>query len=182
MYQIIAPRLFQNKICRLPGIGALVVVTRSAETDFINTRIKGPVETIEFIKEAEGEKLFNEFSAISELLKKHLDENGSYFLNGIGTFSKTQNGELLFTAIQPDPAFTPDIKLERVIRQNKVHSMVVGDQYTTNVEMTEYFNEPSPSKDNWWVWAIVLGALGVGALLWYFYQNGLKPFGNTTHW
>jgi len=61
MYQIIAPRLFQNKICRLPGIGTLVMVTHSAQTDFINTCIKGPVETIEFIKEAEGEKLFNEF-------------------------------------------------------------------------------------------------------------------------
>lgn len=180
MYQIIATTLFQNRICRLPGIGTLVMVTHSAETDFGNGRIKSPVDTINFIAERTHENVFNEFSAISEILQKSLDENGRYFLNGIGTFLKGEGKEIKFTPIVIDPVFTMPIEAERVIRQDEAHAILVGDQQTTNVEMTEFFNERATLNDKSWIWAIVLAALGVSALLFYFYKYGFQSLGNIT--
>ena len=181
MYQIIATILFQNKICRLPGIGTLVMVAHSAETDFVNTRIKSPSETIDFIVDGYDEKGFNEFSAISELLQKNLDENGSFLLRGIGTFTKDKAEKIRFVPIPIAPIFTPPIAAERVIRQDAAHAILVGDQQTTNVEMTEYFSEQQPLKDHWWIWAIALAAIGIGVLLFYFYQHGFKAFGNVNY-
>ncbi|MEO5892851.1 MAG: hypothetical protein ABIQ31_21555 [Ferruginibacter sp.] len=181
MYQIIAPTLFLNKICRLPGIGTLVMVPHSAETDFVISQIKSPVETIDFIVEDNDEKGFNEFSAISELLQKNLDENGSFLLKGIGTFTKNMMGEIRFLPIPADPMFTFSVTAERVVRPVSSHTLLVGDQQTTNVEMREYFNEKQPSKDRWWVWAIALAAAGIAVLAVYLYQHGVGAFGNVAY-
>ncbi len=178
MYQLIAPTLFQNKICRLPGIGTLIMVAHSAETDFVNAQIKSPAETIDFKAEDKDEKVFNEFSAISELLQKYLNENGSFLLNGIGTFIKDNTGEIRFAPIPIDPIFIPSVKANRVIRQDAAHAILVGDQQTTNVKMTEYFSEQQPLKDRWWVWVVLLAAIGIAVLLVYFYKHGFNGFGN----
>ena len=178
MYQIIAPTLFQNKICKLPGIGTLVMVSNSAETDFVNGQIKSPFETIEFIAAPSEENIFNEFSAMSELLKKKLAENGSFFLHGIGTFFKSNGHEIMFSPILIDPVFSLPTHVERVIRQDATHAMLVGDQRTTNVEMTEYFTEQVSTKDRWWVWALVLFVIGIAAILLFLYLNGNNSLGN----
>ncbi|MEO6731006.1 MAG: hypothetical protein ABIN01_07295 [Ferruginibacter sp.] len=180
MYQIIASTLFQNKICRLPGIGTLLMLAHPAATDFGNALIKSPLETIDFIAEQSEENAFNEFSAISELLKKNIAENGDFLLKGIGIFSRDNKGVIQFAPISIDPVFTPSLTAERVIRQDAEHAIVVGDQRTTNVQMTEYFSEQEPLKDKWWVWAIGLAALGIILLLVYFYRYGLNALGNIT--
>ncbi|MEJ7589002.1 MAG: hypothetical protein WKI04_15710 [Ferruginibacter sp.] len=181
MYQIIAPTLFQNKICRLPGMGTLIMVPLVAETDFINSHIKAPKETIEFIAEEESDKGFNEFSAISELLKKNLDENGSFLLKGIGTFIKNMSGEIRFVPTPVDPIFSFSIPAQMINRQAASHAMLVGDQETTNVEMSEYYNGKQLLNDRWWVWAIVLGAIGTGVLFLYIYKNGFNGLGNVNY-
>jgi hypothetical protein len=179
MYQIIAPILFQNKICRLPGIGTLVMVAHSATPDFVNTRIKSPTETIDFIQETNNEKVFNEFTAMSELLLQHLNENNSFLLKGVGTFTKNETGEIRFAPIAMNPIFTRPVVAERLIRQDEVHTMLVGNQYTNNVEMTEYFSEHPPIlKSQWWVSAIVLASIGILVLIWYLSQKGVNMFGN----
>jgi hypothetical protein len=179
MYQIIAPTLFQNKICRLPGIGTLVMVAHSAQTDFVNSRIQAPTESIDFIPEKEEEKGFNEFTALSELLQRTLDESGSFLLRGIGRFTKDASGSIGFEAIELDPALTPYVSAKRVVRQEHGrHDMLVGDQQTTNVQMTEYYNEKAPARDNWWVWALVLAAAGIAALVIYYYQHGSGSIAN----
>jgi hypothetical protein len=181
MYQIIAPTLFQNKICKLPGIGTLVMVSNPAETDFVNGQIKSPFETIQFVAAPPEENIFNEFSAISELLKKNLIENGSFFLHGIGTFFNSKENEVSFSQVLIDTVFTMPIDVERVIRQDATHAMLVGDQQTTNVEMTEYFTEQVPPTDRWWVWALVLSVIGIAAILLYLYLNANHSMGNVGH-
>ncbi len=178
MYQIIANTLFQNKICRLPGIGTLTIVAHSAKTDFVNARIISPTETINFLAEDNHEKVFNEFSAICELLQNKLNEKGSFSLKGIGIFTKDKAGKIRFNPIAIDREFIPPITAERVIRQDATHAILVGDQQTTNVRMNEYFNEKPPLKERWWVWATILAAIGIGVLLFYFYHHGFKSLGN----
>ncbi len=181
MYQIIAPSLFQNKICRLPGIGTLVLITHSAEPDFVNASIKSPVDTIDFIAEGNDEKVFNEFSAVSEILLKSLNDNGRYFLKGIGTFLKDEAKKIKFAPVTIEPVFTSPVPAERVIRQDVAHAILVGDQQTTNVEMTEFFTEKESSSDKWWIWAIVFAVLGISALLFYINKYGVQALGNISH-
>jgi len=178
MYQIIAPSLFQNKICRLPGIGTLRIITSSARHDFANAQLLAPVESVEFVPENNDEKVFNEFSAMSELLKSKLDESGSVFLKGLGTLIRNGDGNISFEALQLDPIFFQPVYTERVIRENAEHSLLVGDQQTTNVQMTEFFNEKPLLKSRWKLWAIILGAIGVCALIIYLSRYGFNSLGN----
>lgn len=179
MYQLLAPTLFHNKKCRLPGIGVLSLVTNPAQTDFANGQVLAPYETIVFIEDRSDEKVFNEFSALSELLQKNLDEQGTVMLKGIGTFRKLDTGELHFSPIQLDPVFNASVEAKRVIREDASHPMLVGDQETTNVAMSEYFNDSKPvAKSRWWIWALIMGAIGLAMLLIHYYRNGFHFFSN----
>ena len=179
MYDIIAASFFQRKSCVLPGIGKLSLVTYPATADFSSKQIMAPVQKIIFTPVATDENLFNEFSAISELIKKKLDEEGVVSLAGIGVFDKSNSGDIKFTSIQLDEHIQVPVTAIRVIRERAEHAMLVGDKETTNTEMTELLNEEEePAKDRWWIWAIVLGAAGLSLLAIYLYQHGINAFGN----
>lgn len=172
MYSIIATSLLQNKICILPGIGTLSVQTIPAQTDFVNSRILAPDYIISFTDDESVAVSFNEFSAISQLLKREIDINGHAEINGVGVFVKDDSGKITFTPEQINTAFAQPISAERVIRQNTEHTMLVGDKETTNVVMTEYFTEEIILKDKWWIWAIVLGVIGIAATIIHVIQHG----------
>lgn len=178
---MIATSLFLDKKCNLPGIGTLLLVSRSAKSDFLNTRILSPTQTIEFIADGRDNNLSTDFLELSNFIKTKLTEEGTYLLNGIGTFTRQGEAEVQFTPVVIDPAFTPDVEAVRVIRQDAIHEILVGDQQTTNTEMIDYFNEKTPLFDRWWVWAIVLSAIGLILMLIYFSQRGLNLLGNTSN-
>jgi len=155
------------------------MIAHSAKINFTDSLIASPNETIDFVPADSDENGFNEFSAISELLQKKLEENGSFLLNGIGTFIRDTTGVINFDAALVDPVFIPSVEAKRAIRkEHATHDILVGDQQTTNVQMTEYFREKAPLKDLWWLWAIVLGLIGMSVLIFYFYQHRGGGFGN----
>ena len=182
MDYLIAPALFQNKTCRLPGIGTLTVITSSAETDLGKSLIKAPVPSIVFSAAQEEENIFNEFTALSELIKKDLDEKGMVTLKGVGDFLKNKEGSIDFLPQPLHLRFTPPVVAERIIRQHAEHAMLVGDKETTNKVMSEYFvedeAEEKPTTSRWWIWAIVLGVIGAAILALYILQNGFNLLGN----
>ena len=179
MDYLIAPALFQNKTCRLPGIGTLAVITNTAETDFVNSQINAPVQSIIFSASEDDENKFNEFTALSELIKKDLDEKGSVTLKGVGDFVKNEEGIISFIPQLLNERFTLPVAAKIIIRQNAGHTMLVGDKETTNTVMAEYFIEEEQSITNrWWIWAIVLGVIGIGILVFYISQNGFNLLGN----
>lgn len=182
MYDLIAPAFFQKKSCRLPGIGQLTLTNISAEIDFSNKQILAPVQRIDFTPKSGDENMYNEFSAISELMRKKLDEEGSIKLAGIGDFYKESDGSIRFEPVLLNSVFVQPVSAVRIIRQDAEHNMLVGDKKTTNVEMTEYLNEEASvvSPDRWYIWAIVLGLIGVGVLAMYVYQNDWNLLGNYT--
>ena len=76
-------------------------------------------------------------------------------------------------------AFFQSVVAERVIHPQAEHQILVGDKETTNTVMTEFLTEKPEVRDRWWIWAIVLGAIGLLILLIYFTgANGTSPFGN----
>lgn len=86
-------------------------------------------------------------------------------IDGIGNFSVNGNGDILFNAENINPLFVQPVPAERVIRREASHDMLVGDKQTTNIEMNEYFNEEKEKKDRWWIWAIILGLIGIITVL-----------------
>ncbi len=179
MDYLIAPALFQNKFCRLPGIGTLAVITSTAETDFVNSHINAPLPSIIFSASQKDENIFNEFTALSELIKKDLEQKGSVTLKGVGDFVKNEEGIIGFIPQQLNKRLMPPVAAQRIIRQNVKHTMLVGDKETTNTTMAEYFvEEEQLTTDRWWIWAIVLGVIGIGILVLYISENGFNLFGN----
>lgn len=181
MFDIIASSFFQKKTCRLPGIGNLELATTPAEYDFGNKQIKAPGETILFIAASPYDNSFNEFSAISQLMRDELDKEGRVEVTGLGSFTKDSSGAMYFSAVQLNESFYQPVTAEKVIHKDAEHTILVGDEETTNVKMNEYYSESeetTTSKSKWWIWAIVSGAAGLAVIGYYLYTNGFNNLGN----
>jgi hypothetical protein len=187
MHQLIASYLFQNKTCPLPGLGTLLMTTTMAESNFTDKTISAPKTIIEFeTKENDASNLLDYiaaktnttvFQAIDKLgqlcnnLKGAAITNNPATLDGVGNFFTDASGNINFKPLELPFSFFQPVKAERVIHPEAEHNILVGDKETTNTVMTEYFSEEVPvKKDRWWVWAIVLAAIALLALL--FYANG----------
>ncbi len=178
MDKLIAPVFFKRKSCTLPGIGVLAIVTEPAQTDFVNTAIRAPQQKIIFTS-ATDEKVFNEFSAVSEVLKKRLETDREVDLKGIGRFI-LQEGIIRFEPIELPSGFFASVPAHRVVRQDAEHAILVGDKETNSVKMTEYFNEIPAKHSRWWIIALILGLLGSAVIAFYYFQNGFNGLGNQT--
>ena len=68
------------------------------------------------------------------------------------------------------------VQAEKVIHKDAEHSILVGDKERTNVEMNEYYSdeEEGSAKYKWWLWAAILGAVAIGAIVLYVVQNGIN--------
>lgn len=157
----------------MPGIGTLEVVTQPAEYDFSKQRITAPKQRILFINAAASDHIFNEFSAISQLMKEKLRSEGVVEIAGLGSFIRDDDGSLAFESVEIDASLFQPVTAERVIHKDAEHAILVGDKETTNTEMTEYYTEDtSEPKDQWWIYAIVLAAAAIAAIGYYISQHG----------
>ena len=196
MQQLISSYLFQHKSCPLPGLGTLMVNPGTAQADFVNKVITAPAPAVTFTTtETEADKLVdfiatknnsNALSAIEVLgkycndLKAAINNDNSASIEGVGNFFIDTAGSILFTPAAVPQAFLPKVDAGRVIHPEAAHNILVGDRETTNMQMAEYYNEAAPAKNYWWVWAIILGIIGLLAIL--IYSNGIYSsalFGNS---
>jgi hypothetical protein len=178
MYKTIASSLFLHKKCMLPGIGTLSLTSHSAETDFLTKRIKAPFQRIEFIQNSNEINLLSEFSEVSNFIKNKLEKDGSVLLDGLGTFTKFSNGKLDFYPISIDSVFNPDIKSEKVVKQETVQEILEEDQQTTEIEVEESFITNDTKFERWKISAIVLFAISILLIIIYISQKGFNLFGN----
>ncbi len=195
MHQLIASYLFQNKSCPLPGLGTLTIHMSGAKADFGTQQIAAPEPFIQFSdREANTAGFLDYISAKTNSSKYEVTEALGHFCNelkkgispgakagleGIGNFVVDNNGNIIFEQSALPLAFLQPVFAERVIHPQAEHHILVGDKETTNTLMTELLSEKPGEKDRWWVWAIVLGTVGLLLLLLYFsHLNGTSPFGN----
>jgi hypothetical protein len=178
MYSMIAQSFFQKKICLLPGLGTLELLTQAAETDFVNGKINAPTQKITFEQQHKKDTIFNEFSAISAVLLDEVNKNGQVKIDGLGTFIK-KGTAISFDAQKLNSEFNPAVTAIRVQRENVEHDILVGDKQTTNVIMSEFFaDETKTTKVYWWIWAAVLAALAIGVIGYYWIKNGFNYLEN----
>lgn len=196
MQTIIASYLFQNKNCPLPGLGTFSILNSVAKADFANKLIQSPHPTVEFIQVETNPQLLTEYISKSASLTMHdatealkdychglkelIDAGNTITLAQVGSIYVNENGKIIFKAEDLPASFLQPVVAERVIHPEAEHQMLVGDKETTNKAMSEILASKTESSDRWWVWAIVLGAVGLFILLLYFLQsNSGSFFGNS---
>jgi len=192
MYDVLNKYLFQHKSISIPGLGSLVAETIPAVADFANKQLL-PVQLKfrfdkyfdspdrEFfnylsnknnIPDFEAIKWYNEFAA--DLRYKIRTEEEAVW-EGVGVFRKDFGGEVVFEPDAPRFDFYPPVKAERIIRSDARHSILVGDKEKTNYEMAELLNdEVFVEKESWWIYALILAAIGLSILFFHLYSHNLR--------
>lgn len=182
MDYLIAPTLFQNRFCRLPGIGTFEVVVKSADTYFGHHEILAPMPSIIFDPSTKDENIFNEFTALSELILKELHSKRMITLKGIGNFILNTDDVIEFLPLKINESFLQPVIANRVVRQDVEHTILVGDNEVTSTAMTDYYEEEAKgaSKNSWWIAAVILAVIGIIAIVVYIYMFGINSFGNSS--
>jgi hypothetical protein len=94
---------------------------------------------------------------------------------GVGILRKDEAGHIVFEPAPANGLFMAPTPALRVNRQNAQHTLLVGDQEMTNVEMNEWLLDEEAAnkkKRSWWIAALVLAVLGFLGLVWHFYAHG----------
>lgn len=195
MHHLIASYLFQNKTCPLPGLGTISIQTSCAEADFTIQQIAAPQPVIQFNeKETSADDLLNYLARktnsnnyeVTEALDHFCDDlknqisiHAKANLDMVGNLVMNDTGHIIFEQSALPEYFLQPVFAERVIHPKTEHTILVGDKETTNTVMTELLSGKPGEKDLWWVWAIVIGVIGLLLVLVYFTElNGTYPFGN----
>jgi len=192
MYGDLNKYLFQHKSISIPGLGSLVAETIPAVSDFANKQLLPVQLKFRFdkyfdlpdrdfftylshkknIPDFEAIKWYNEFAA--DLRNKIRSEEEAVW-EGVGVFKKDFGGEVVFEPDAPKYELYPPVKAERIIRADARHSILVGDKEKTNYEMTELLNdEVHVEKESWWIYALILAAIGLSILFFHLYRNNMR--------
>ncbi len=192
MYEVLNRYLFQHKSISIPGLGSLVAETIPAVSDFANKQLL-PVQLKfrfdkysdapdrEFFSYLSQTKNIPDFEAIgwynefASALRNKIRSGEEAVWQGVGVFKKDFGGEVVFEPAPPPYEFYPAVKAERIIRADARHSILVGDKEKTNYEMTELLNdEVHVEKESWWIYALILAAIGLSVLFFHLYSNRMK--------
>ncbi len=202
MLSTVTSFLVQNRACAIPHIGEFSITTRSAVADPVNKRFLPPVDEIQFTPSEDvkaGGELINyiskkrntdpETAAIylnnfGEECKIKLLRGDELYLRSLGRLHKNESGAIVFVADEPVSNFRQPVRADFVIRPDADHPVLVGDKESSASEMIEYFNEDEEEitggRGKWWIAALLLFLLGVGAILMHFnsINYNWKQFGN----
>jgi hypothetical protein len=96
-------------------------------------------------------------------IRQQLQNGQVVSLPHIGELSQDAGGQTVFNGYKTS-SFLPPVTANRIIRKDEVHSMVVGENERTNVEMAEMLQDAGPRKSRWWIAASIL-ALAAATLI-----------------
>lgn len=189
MYELFYKYLIVNHRVGLPGVGNFYIESVPAKLDIVHRTLDAPFESIHFSPDApvndrafydylSRETQLNGIEAVSQFneLSKRIQETAAQnavALPGIGTLKKNEEGEFIFY---------PEIKSNSLLHQIHLKNSVAADANIVSVYdsgettiITQDAVAPeeekivmSESEDYWWVYAIILALMGLGALLYYY--------------
>ncbi|MEI9810461.1 MAG: hypothetical protein WDO16_22760 [Bacteroidota bacterium] len=189
MYHDLYEYLILHKQLNVPGIGTFLLERKPSETEFTQKQINPSAFTITLQQNnaVPAKKLFNWLAdkfnisyheAIIKLngfaydLKNQVLSGNKVLWNEVGTLSKGISGEIKFEPALKDHCFDRSVSAVRVIRENAVHTVRVGEQQKTSEEMTEWLNPAQEQKSYWWTFALIAGIVLVIIMGIYFSQKG----------
>ena len=184
--------LLLNKKLSLPGIGTIAIYKDPAQLDFTNKQLIPPYYSfkIESTNDKPSKKLFDwlcsslgvaEWDAIKAVndfsfdLKKKLSEEGEVSWEKVGVFRRNDNGEIKLDPTTNTLQSDQPVFAEKVIRVKAEHTVLVGEQERTAIEMEEYFAQDAPKKNYSWIIALILTVLAIMFIGLYFSEKGFSP-------
>lgn len=187
MLDLLRRYFFRFHELSLPGIGTLQAKSVAAVLDFPERKLFPPTyETILLPFDASKQSLQVEWLAEKQNIdqqqaRENLDafaahiqqvilNDASFLLDDICSLHQTASGEILCKSLLNTEAFLKPQHAEKVIREQEAHMVRVGETERTSTEMEAILSEASPErKDYWWVAAILLLFIAVGA--WYSFKT-----------
>ena len=181
MVELIAQYLSFQKQVSVKDVGTFSVEELPARLDFPNRLLHSPEQILHFNTTWSDDELFEQWLQKESGLSKqeikdqlqHLSVEFQHTLsaanelvwNGIGRFFRNDQQLILFT-----PSFEtlkrPPLPAEKVIRKHAQHSLLVGEQEKTNVEMQELLQNPLIKTLNFqWLFALALFLASILATL-----------------
>lgn len=189
MYELFYKYLIVNQKAGLPGVGNFYVESVPAKLDIVNRTLTAPFQSINFSADApvndrafydylsrelklNGIEAVTQFNELSKQIQETAAKN-AVALPGIGTLKKNEAGEFIFY---------PEINANTLFPQIHLNNSVAADAKIVSVYdsgetkiITQEAIAPeeekiimSESEDYWWVYAIILALMGLGALLYYY--------------
>lgn len=189
MVELIQQYVSAHKQVSIKGWGTLELVNTTATVDFPNRLLHGPVQTLQFTALGEDSIPFLHWLAAQlKISFSQAQQMTEMFAAGFHqsislsnqvewkdwcVFTKNADGSVLFQSELRFTATAAPVTAERVIRKGAGHTVRVGEEEKTNVEMEEYLQgQESQSVYRWWIAAVLLLVLGGAAL---FYVAGTYP-------
>ncbi|HUR64755.1 MAG TPA: hypothetical protein VMZ03_00260 [Chitinophagaceae bacterium] len=190
MYPELYQYLLQYKQLTVPGIGTFLVERKPARVDFPNKQIFPPVFSISMqqpgnfpardffawlskmlgISDRDAIVRFNDFAFD---MKKQVDSGDAIDWTGVGMIRKGLAGEIKFVAAGPLINEEP-IPAAKVLRENAEHTVRVGEEEKTSVQMAEMLAQPGEKKSYWWALPLVMVLLAVIFIGWYLSEHGME--------
>ena len=191
--------LVLNKNLCLPGIGTIRLKQNSSELDFTNKQFTAPSYyfTLETRDDKPSKKLFEwlayslgipEWDAIKSVndfsydLKSKIATAGEIAWENLGVIKRDVAGNLKLISDTISIKNEQPVIAEKVIREKAEHTVLVGEQERSAIEMEEYLADHGSKRNYGWIVAVVLTVMAVMFIGWYFSEKGFKPSssGNTS--
>ena len=190
LYELFYKYLILNGRASMPHIGTYAIEQVPATMDYENKKLNPPTQSVHLesseiatdtyslynylakelgVNESEAARRFQEFS---HDIQKQVASNGSLFLPGIGRLKKDYNGY----SIEPETE-SKQVLPDLWITKTQAATTSLMDVYAavqpsiikqTNFDINADRLVVKEKEDYWWVIAIVLGIMGLGALLYYY--------------
>ena len=192
MNQYLHKYLVLNKKLSIPDVGNFIIESNGAQLDSVNGILYAPSPIILFKQDAaKADKFFFDFLAqemgTDEVvairsfhdylykIKSSLNTSQGSNIPGIGRLKKEENGYILFSPEKNLQELLPQIKIGANYPIAKKVATIDFDQdheLTAQEEddIKEIMGQETEEQraDNWWVYALILLLIGVGALLFYY--------------
>lgn len=199
MVELVAQYLTFKKQVSIKGIGTFSVEELPARLDFPNRLLHAPEHILHFDTKWSEDAPFEQWlqkqggisqqevkeqlQHLSDLFQRTLSEEKKFSWQRIGQFSK--NDQQIEFVSEFEAVKRPPVTAEKVIRKNAQHSIRVGEQEKTNVEMEEILQSQSRKTLNlWWLIALALFLTALVVILftlsshsqqWNRQGNNIKP-------
>ena len=184
MFTSLHKYLILHKKLNIPGIGCFAIEQTPVHFDYANRQFNPPVPVIRFSLESatadkhffdflssdlsiEGVEAIRRFNDLSFNLKEDLNHKDTAELPGIGQLKKEFSNTWSFQPSYNVNEYFPPLNAEYVIRKDAEHTIRVGEDERTNTEMKTMLGTKEVPKDKWFVWAVLLAAAGIAALIFH---------------
>jgi hypothetical protein len=189
MEEYLLKYLVLHKILAIPKVGIFHIESLSAQIDGTNHLLYPPSQVIRFKQElVSPDRNFYDFlvhetgmdlvdviknlQQISIQILAEAKETNGALIKGIGTLKQENAGHLLFFSERPLEYLYPQVKIEKAISLAKSANMKQApykSQELEGDELREFLGQANEDDgDNWWIYALGLLLLGIGALLFYY--------------